>query len=266
MRPNPELRLCAVLLCGGLVYGVAKGLINGWNATQLFSGFLFGTVFALVLGIPLLLWGDRRCPGFRGRHVLSGLIQALVACLLLRMSSTQLLLLSVTAGLTLGALSSLMLHAVERLPLPRHGAARQGWWRVVAVPLAGGLTLGSIVAWILPKGSETLAAFLFGATVGGWVSMLVSWPLLWLVEFLLASRWRYVIGGAFSGLVLWLFSGAPGAPLNPQGLSAGLGFWVPLLTHGVMAFVLPGLVAGILLTGLRQLAPTRRRASPTVKP
>eukprot|EP00166_Cyanidium_caldarium_P005768 ctg_7256.g537 len=38
MKPNPELRLWAVLLSGGLVYAGAKGLVNGWNGTQLFSG------------------------------------------------------------------------------------------------------------------------------------------------------------------------------------------------------------------------------------
>ena len=77
MRPNAELRLFALPLCAGLVYAVIKGLIKGWNGTELFSGFLFGSVIAMVLGIPLLLWTERRCPQARARYLWISLILSL---------------------------------------------------------------------------------------------------------------------------------------------------------------------------------------------
>lgn len=249
MKPNPELRLWAVLLSGGLVYAGAKGLVNGWNGTQLFSGFLFGTLIALCLGIPLLLLSDRRCPGFRGRHVLSGLIQALVACLLIRVSTLQLVLLSLGGGLAWSALYSLLESAVQRLAV----SERPSGWRLLALPLAGALTLGGLAALLYPKGSETVVVLLLGAAIGAWLSMLVCWPVQWLVERWLRTAWRHVIGGGLSGGLIGALSGVPWPVINPQGPGTGMGFWGPLLTHGIVPFVLIGLLAGGLFSLLNRL-------------
>lgn len=261
MRPNAELRLFALPVCAGLVYAVIKGLIKGWSGTQLFSGFLFGSVIAIVLGIPLLLWSDRRCPQAKMRYLWIGLILSLVATLLVRASWMQLLLLPLAGGLALGGLYSLVIRGIDKLPVPLHGLARQGWGRLLAVPLSGALTLGSIATALYPKGVESLPMFFFGGLIGAWLSVLVCWPMLWLVERVLVTPWRYVIGGGLSGLVVWLLSGAQGLMVNPQGWSAGLGFWVPLLTHGFFPFLLIGLLSGMLMTACNRML-QRRKTGP----
>lgn len=260
MKPNAELRLFAVPLCGGLIYAVTKGLVNGLDASQLFSGFVYGSVIAIVLGIPLLLWGDRRCPPLPGRHFFSSLVQALAAAVLLG-ASTRHLLLAVLGGLALGGLFTLLVRGIEALPVAGEGAERQGWSRVLMVPLSGALTLGSIATALYPKGVESLPMFFFGGLIGAWLSVLVCWPMLWLVERVLVTPWRYVIGGGLSGLVVWLLSGAQGLMVNPQGWSAGLGFWVPLLTHGFFPFLLIGLLSGMLMTACNRML-QREKAGP----
>lgn len=260
MKSNAELRLFAVPLCGGLIYAVTKGLVNGWNASQLFSGFVYGSVIAIVLGIPLLLWGDRRCPALPGRHFFSSLVQALAAAVLLG-AATRHLLLAVLGGLALGGLFTLLVRGIEALPVAGEGPERQGWSRVLMVPLSGALTLGSIATALYPKGVESLPMFFFGGLIGAWLSVLVCWPMLWLVERVLVTPWRYVIGGGLSGLVVWLLSGAQGLMVNPQGWSAGLGFWVPLLTHGFFPFLLIGLLSGMLMTACNRML-QREKAGP----
>lgn len=39
----------------------------------------------------------------------------------------------------------------------------------------------------------------------------------------------------------------------PRGWSAGLGFWVPLLTHGFFPFLLIGLLSGMLMTACNRM-------------
>lgn len=260
MRPNAELRLFALPACAGLVYAVTKGLIKGWNGTQLFSGFLFGSVIAMVLGIPLLLWMDRRWPQARTRYLWLGLILSLVATLLVRTSWTQLLLLPLAGGLLLGGLYSLVIRAIDQLPVPLHGRARQGW-RVLAVPLSGALTLGGVAVTLYPKGMESLPVFLLGALIGAWISMLVSWPMLWLVERFLATGWRYVIGGGLSGLLIWLLSGAPGLFAESLKGASGLDYWIPLFSRGIFPFLLLGLLAGGLFTVLHGIDARHRPAT-----
>ena len=55
MAPDGELRLFAVQMCGGLVYAGAKALVLGPSAAAVFSGFLFGSVIAIVLGLGFYL-------------------------------------------------------------------------------------------------------------------------------------------------------------------------------------------------------------------
>ena len=256
MRPNAELRLFALPLCAGLVYAVIKGLIKGWNGTELFSGFLFGSVIAMVLGIPLLLWTERRCPQARARYLWISLILSLVATVLVRTSWMQLLLLPLAGGLALAGLYSLLSRGIDQLSVPPHGRG-QGLRRLLAVPLSGALTLGGVAVTLYPKGAESLPVFLLGAMIGAWISMLVSWPVLWLVERFLATGWRYVIGGGLSGVLIWLLSGAPGLFAGSLKGASGLDYWIPLLNRGIFPFLLLGLLGGGLFTVLHGIGPRR---------
>ncbi|WEK11834.1 MAG: hypothetical protein P0Y51_14570 [Candidatus Pseudomonas colombiensis] len=257
MKPNAELRLFAVPLCGGLVLCVAKGLINGWNATELFSGFLFGFVIATVLGIPLLLWGDRRFGRFKGRHLVSGLIQAWVASLMVHGSSMGLWLMTLLGGLALGALYSLVVSGIERLAIRREPGFQQRWATILAVPVSGGLTLGGVAVLLDPGGSENLSLFCFFALVGALLSLLVSWPVLWLMQRFFSTPWRYVIGRGISGVLIWLLFGAPGAPQDGVALRGELGVWQLLLDHLILPFLLIGLLAGAVFTALDWLCQRR---------
>lgn len=81
MRPNGELRLFAVLLCNGVVCSGVMSSLNGFLGSVVFPAFLYGCVSAAVLGIPLLLLGDRRFARFKARYIVNGLIQGLIAYL-----------------------------------------------------------------------------------------------------------------------------------------------------------------------------------------
>ena len=169
MAPDGELRLFAVPMCGGLVYAGAKALVLGPSAAAVFSGFLFGSVIAIVLGLPLLLWGDRRCPGSRLRHLLSALLQSLAANLLLGLPLGTLLWSTLAGGLALGLLSSLVLLGIERLP-SRTPPLRRSPGSIIAVPLSGGLTLGLAASVFI---EHSLGAFCLFFLIGGLLGMLV---------------------------------------------------------------------------------------------
>lgn len=252
MKPHAELRLCAVPVCGGLVLSIAKALVNGWNSTELFSGFLFGFLIATVVGIPLLLWGDRRCGQFKWRHVLSTLVQSLVMVLMVRGSFLNLLLMWAIGGLTLGVLYTAVVTAIERLPVRRAGGGRQRWGMIVAVPVSGGLTAGSVAA-LFYSADSTLQMFLFFALVGVSLSMLVSWPVLWLMERFVSTRWRYVLGGGISGVLIWMLFGMPLTPAYPAAFVSEVSAWNFLLQLLIVPFVLLGLLAGVICTALNAL-------------
>ncbi|KQQ62537.1 hypothetical protein ASF84_27275 [Pseudomonas sp. Leaf127] len=249
MKPHAELRLCAVPLCAGLVYGTAKGLALGWNASNLFSGFLFGVVIAIVVGIPLLLWGDRRFERFKSRHLISALLQSLVAVLLAR--STWLMW--AVGGLALGVLYTAVVSAIERLEVRPKGA-RSRWTTIVAVPLSGGLVLGGAAAVL----AQSAGMFMFFTLIGTLLSMLFGWPVLWLIERFFSTRWRYVLGGGISGGLIWLVFGAPVIATDPQALANVLGPWSFLLSWLMVPFLLLGLVAGGLCTLLDRLHEWRK--------
>lgn len=243
MRPNAELRLSAVPLAGGLVYALTKGLLKGWSAPELFSGFLFGSVLALCLGVPFLVWGDRRWPDSRLRHLLSGLLQSLVASLLVGGSLIQTSLLTVLGGLAVGVLLALVLAAIDRLGPAR--ATRRA--PILAVPLSGALTLGGVAVLLYPLDMESLPLFVLGAAIGTWLAVLVCWPMLWLVERWFTSRWRYVMGGGLSGLLLSLLFSVPGAVEHAPLASARA---VSGLLQAGAACVGVGLLAGLLCSVL----------------
>jgi tetrahydromethanopterin S-methyltransferase subunit F len=249
MAPDGELRLFAVPMCGGLVYAGAKALVLGPSAAALFSGFLFGSVIAIVLGIPLLLWGDRRCPGSRLRHLLSALLQSLAANLLLGLPVVTLLWSTLAGGLALGLLSSLVLLGIERLP-GRTPAHRRSPASVIAVPLSGGLTLGLAASVFI---EHSLGAFCLFFLIGGLLGMLVCWPVLWLVERRLNTSWRYLVGGVISSGLIWLMSALPHF-LDYARASVPADYpWPSRFGQGALLFLALGLVAGGLCTALNAL-------------
>ncbi|MCQ2995022.1 hypothetical protein NLO95_12940 [Pseudomonas syringae] len=78
MRVDAALRLLAVPLCGALVYAAVMPLLKGLSATSLFTGLLYGFIVSMVVGVPLLLVGDRFFPGSKARHIVSSLLQSLL--------------------------------------------------------------------------------------------------------------------------------------------------------------------------------------------
>ncbi|WP_233789342.1 hypothetical protein [Pseudomonas protegens] len=130
------------------------------------------------------------------------------------------MLLAVLGGLALGGLFTLLVRGIEALPVAGEGPERQGWSRVLMVPLSGALTLGSIATALYPKCVESLPMFFFGGLIGAWLSVLVCWPMLWLVERVLVTPWRYVIGGGLSGLAAVRGTGVDG---QSSGLVRGAG-------------------------------------------
>ncbi|NWB99190.1 hypothetical protein HX882_25175 [Pseudomonas gingeri] len=226
----------AVPLCGGIVYAVVKGMLIGWTGPALFSGFLFGSVIAIVLGIPLLLLGDRRFDEFRARHVVSGLIQSLTACLLVGATSWHLWVMSVLGGLILGVLYGVVVRWVERLPKKMGTPLRTRWGAIIAVPLSGGLTLGAAATWYLASGRAFILFFL----IGGLLGVLVGWPVLWGVERFLRTDLRYIIAGMLSGLLIWLVPAASSFLAYPAASPTGVPIWP------VIVFVFIGLLSGSL--------------------
>ncbi|WP_248747915.1 hypothetical protein [Pseudomonas sp. MWU12-2037] len=230
----------AVPLCGGVVYAIAKGMLIGWSDSVLFSGFLFGSVISIVLGIPLLLLGDRHFDRFRARHMVSGLIQSLVACLLVGAWGWHLLVMTMLSGLALGVLYSVTVSGIDLLPASVDAPLRSRWGRVVSVPLSGGVTLGMAAVLFLSDG----AAFILFSLIGALLGMLVGWPVLWGVERFLKTRLRYVIAGMLSALLIWLASIAPAFLGYPAALSKGAAVWPTLFWHGAIVFPSIGLLSG----------------------
>lgn len=244
MRPNGELRLFAVPLCGGVVYAIAKGMLIGWSDSVLFSGFLFGSVISIVLGIPLLLLGDRHFDRFRARHMMSGLIQSLAACLLVGAWGWSLLVMTVLGGLALGLFYSVVASGIDQLPARVDGPLHTGWGRVVAVPLSGGVTLGVAAVLFLSSG----AAFILFSLIGALLGMLVGWPVLWGVERFLTAHSRYVIAGLLSSLLIWLAAAAPAFFTYATASSKDDAVWPMLFGQGLIVFLSIGLLSGGVCT------------------
>jgi hypothetical protein len=246
MRPNGELRLFAVLLCNGVVCSGVMSSLNGFLGSVVFPAFLYGCVSAAVLGIPLLLLGDRRFARFKARYIVNGLIQGLIAYLFSHTFSAYPLLLSILGGLALGVLYAVVLNAIERIPVKGAALQRKGGGAVVVVPLAGGVTLGSAATLFLSGDESSLPGFVLFFLIGALLSMLVSWPVLWLVERFVATRLRYVIGGVISSMLIWLMIAAPLLLPHPAALSERSMELPPMFREGAAAFALSGLIAGIL--------------------
>jgi hypothetical protein len=256
MRPNAELRLFAVPLCNGLVCSVMMASLNGVQGSVVFPAFLYGVISAALLGIPLLLLGDRRCARFSARHMVSALIQALIAYLVFGKYS---LLLSLLGGLTLGALYLVVIPWVEKLPVKGAALQRKSMGTVVAVPLSGGVTLGAAALIVIPPDDSGLPLFLVSFFIGSLLSMVVSWPMLWLVERFVTTRWRYVIGGVLSSLFIWLMIAAPSLVPGFYTLTEHPVEWSPMFWKGAASFLLIGLIAGLLCTALNWFFERYRR-------
>ncbi|MGY2284075.1 hypothetical protein [Pseudomonas gingeri] len=253
MKPNGELRLCAVLVCGGLVQALVMSSVDTLSQTIAFAMLLFGVLASAVVGIPLLLLGDRYCPTLRWRHWVSGLIQGLVIYLFFGGFSGSLLKVAVVGGLVLGMAYSLAIYWVENWPSRNGSPARRGWRSIIAVPVAGGLTLGTVAVVLFFGQGEVLPGFVLFFLIGALLSMLVCWPLLWLVERFLTTGWRYVIGGGAAGLLIWIITAMPSV-LEVRTPAAR----PPLFWAGMAIFVAIGLVAGGLYTVAHWLGKRRR--------
>jgi len=219
---------------------------HGFSGESLFPRALLGVASSVVLGIPLLLLGDRYWPQFKLRHLASGCMQSLVTCLLLGGFSWQWLASAVWGGVVLGIWYSLVIPWVEiwsrRASLP----ARRGWQAVLAIPLAGGLALGTAASIFFSAQADVLPAFILFFVIGALISMLVCWPMLWLVERYLVTPWRHVIGGAGSGLLIWLISIGPIFMVRPTLIFQGAVTLPPLFWLGPVVFVSIGVIAGLL--------------------
>jgi len=101
--------------------------------------------------------------------------------------------------------------------------------------------------------------------IGGLISMLVSWPVLWLVERFLTTRLRYLIGGVVSSFFVWLLSVAPVFLANPQALLKGSvlsprGFW-----SGLIIYLAIGLVSGAVYMAINGFLALRHNINDSLK-
>ncbi|MCF5710121.1 hypothetical protein GIV19_22965 [Pseudomonas syringae] len=85
--------------------------------------------------------------------------------------------------------------------------AQQG--RLYAVPLSGSLTLGTATIVAFPGSDAGVSIFFVSALIGGFLSMLVGWPVLWLIEGYLQTPLLYIAGGMIAGLLIWTFTSLP---------------------------------------------------------
>jgi len=229
---------------------------NGWQESVLFQSFLYGVISAALLGIPLLLLGDRYCAGFKARHFVNALIQVLITYLVLGRYT---LLLAMLQALTLGAMYTFAMLLVDKLPIKGAALQRKGAGTVMAVPLSGGITLAGAAMVFLPMDSP-VALFLVFFVIGALLSMVFSWPVLWLVERFITTRWRYVIGGVISSLFIWLMCVAP-LLLGFNKLGEHPAGFPPLFKEGAAAFLLIGLIAGLLCTAFNWVFERYRRSA-----
>ncbi len=248
-KKEQELRLVAVPLCAGIACGTARGMTQGWHESMLFSGFLFGSVVGVLLGIPLLLRSHANGANSNGRNLLNALIQTLAAWLLAG-ASLKYLPLAIGFGIALWLLFSATVYGIEKLYEGNdetHQATR-GW--VFAVPLSGALTLGTAAALYIPSTDDSTPAFILMFMIGGLLSMLVGWPVLWLTERYLQSPLRYIAGGMITGLLIWVFCALPNLAGAVTTSSAKPFVWPMSFSHGATVFVFIGIVAGSLCTAI----------------
>ncbi len=247
MRVDAALRLLAVPLCGALVYAAVMPVLKGLSATSLFTGLLYGFIVSMVVGIPLLLVGDRFFPASKARHIVSSLLQSLLIYVVYGGFSGRLLLVAIVGGLVLGLLYTAVAKGIERYAA-KHQERQQGKAYVLGIPLCGGIPVAVVITSAIDDGSgTTLTSWILFFLVGAGLSMLAGWPVLWLTERFLTTRWRYVIGGVITGLLLWLLFGVPG--LRPTPVAQQMNFLMYQIKYGVLLFVLMGCVSGLLFTG-----------------
>ena len=248
-KTEQELRLVAVPLCAGIACATARGMTQSWNESMLFSGFLFGAVVGVVLGIPLLLRSHANGASSNGRNLLNSLIQTLAAWLLAG-ASLKYLPLAIGFGIALWLLFSATVYGIEKLYEGSDETQKvtRGW--VFSVPLSGALTLGGAAALFLPGADDSTPAFILMFMIGGLLSMLVGWPVLWLTERYLQSPLRYIVGGMITGLLIWIFCALPNLVDAVTTSPAKPFVWPMSFSHGATVFVFIGIVAGSLCTAI----------------
>lgn len=124
--------------------------------------------------------------------------------------------------------------------------------RIVVLLTTGGLAASLI--WIPalvsanaePSEWVGLAYFFL---IGVVVSTIIGLPLLFAVDSFLATRWRYVIGGAIYGLVFWILMDAPVFPKDWH-LLAHSRFWVEYAPRRVAIWTAFGALVGVIYSGV----------------
>lgn len=243
MKLLSAFRLLAVPVGGAVSFGLFMPFMSGLDLAIV--GMLLGFIGSMLVGIPFLLMGDRFFPGFKGRHVLSGVLQVVVTYLVYTGYSPRLLLVAALGGAVLGllytAFDKFLVRYAANNQVPQMSKAY-----VLGIPLCGGVTLAVVATLALGDGSGALASFIIFFLVGAGLGMAAGWPALWLTERFLTTRWRYVIGGVISGLLIWLLFGAPG--LRPTPVAQNMNFLLYQLQFGVLLFIAMGGASGLLFS------------------
>lgn len=248
MRADGALRLLALPLCGALVGAVIMPLLKGPEFMYGFSGFLYGFILSMFIGLPLLLLGDRFWAGFKGRHIASGLLQGMLVYLVYGGFGLRHLVTAIVGGLVLGLLYAWIIKRIEQFAASGPGPQR-GKGYLLGLPLCGGLPIAvaALYAFDASANESPVAIFFFVFFIGAGLSMLLGWPLLWLIERFFTGRFRYIIGGLWTGFLIWLLFGAPGlAPGLASEKSAAYGY---ILITRLGLFLACGLASGLLFTG-----------------
>jgi hypothetical protein len=116
--------------------------------------------------------------------------------------------------------------------------------RRITVPLAGAITLAVATLLIFPSGEAGIPVFILMFMIGGLLSMLVGWPVLWLTERYLQTPLRYIAAGMFTGLLIWVGCVLPNI-IEAFTATAVKPFVQPrYFKEGAVVFVVIGAVAG----------------------
>lgn len=245
MKILSAFRILAVPLGGALSFGLFMPFISGLHLVIV--GMLLGFIGSMLVGIPLLLIGDRCFPGFKARHVLSSVLQILFIYVLYSGFQPRLWIAAVAIGVVLGllytAFDRYLVRYAARSPVPQMGNAY-----VWGIPICAGIPLAIVAMLILSDGSSGhMAALILFFLVGMGIGMLVGWPVLWLTDRLLTHRLRYIVGGTVSGFLIWLLFGAPG--LLPLPTGQYMNYLMDQPGPRMLTFVWFGCASGLLFTG-----------------
>ena len=135
--------------------------------------------------------------------------------------------------------------------------------RRVAIPLAGAVTLSSAASLGFPDEDANLVLVILAFIVGGLLSMLVGWPVLWLTERYFQTPLRYLVAGIVTGLLIWTGCVLPNL-VDAITATAAKPFVQPSgFKEGAAFFALIGAVSGVaavMIDRFIRLVERRRKA------